>query len=101
MADIWQPTNKEEEFRTESVSPVITTVYNRYFPYLDVEQFWNQQGDLQFKVYNKPNQLIKYVNDGSCHTRSCLKAIPWGVLSRLAKLTLVTEANKTVSLGEL
>ena len=63
------------------------------FPYLDMELVWSEQGELQFQVYMKPNQQMKYLNKGSAHTHACFKAIPNGVYQRLAKLTTMTEEN--------
>ena len=62
---------------------------------------WNKQERIKFRVYSKPNQLIKYDNNGSCHTKHCLKAIPWGLMGRMAKLTSKTETNKGKKLNLL
>ena len=49
----------------------------------------------------KPNQKLKYLNNGSCHTNSCFKAIPWGVFGRLANLTSRTRKNLKCKIDEL
>jgi hypothetical protein len=36
-------------------------------------------------VHLKENQVLKYLNEGSCHTSSCFKSIPHGVLRRLSR----------------
>ena len=57
-------------------------------PYLDMELFWNDDGEPNFWVHLKKNQAIKYLNKGSPHKKACFKATPLGVLNRLAKLQL-------------
>jgi hypothetical protein len=72
-----------------------------WFPFLDMEMSWNNEGDLEFGVHLKQNQLLKYPNKGSSHTPGCFKAIPYGVKLRLASLTTVTEENRDKKLSEL
>ncbi len=74
---------------------------SKTFPYLDMELYWSESQQLQFRVHLKPNQQLKYLNKGSTHTNACFKAIPSGVFNRLAKLTTVTEENKNKRLDEL
>ena len=38
------------------------------FPYLDMNLVWSEEEELQFQVYMKPNQQLKYLNKGSTHT---------------------------------
>ena len=45
------------------------------------------EGDLQFGVFRKNGQQLKYVGKEITHTPSTLRAIPLGVLNRIAKLT--------------
>jgi hypothetical protein len=71
------------------------------FPYLDMQMFWTENEELNFKVHLKPNQELKYLNRGSNHTKATFKAIPHGVLSRLAKLTTMTEENKNTRMNAL
>ena len=40
-----------------------------YFPYLDMKMYWsNTNNKLNFGVYIKPNQQLKYLNKDSSHT---------------------------------
>jgi GIY-YIG catalytic domain len=71
------------------------------FPYLDMELFWSQNGELNFRVHLKPNQMLKYLNQGSAHTKACLRAIPAGVCKRLAKLTSINNTNRNQRLDLL
>ena len=67
------------------------------FPYLDMELCWIND-ELKFRVHLKKGQLLKYLNKGSAHTNACLKAIPSGVLRRLASLTSLLPDNDNVCL---
>ena len=94
-AEVWGKDKKDG-----SNSKLVTVNESDHFPYLDMEMFWENQ-DLRFKVHLKKNQMLKYLNKGSTHTKACFKAIPNGVLSRLAKLTSATEISKEKKLDEL
>ena len=48
---------------------------------------WSPEGDLKFGVFRKIVQQLRYVGRESTHTPGTLRAIPSGVLNRLAKLT--------------
>ena len=48
---------------------------------------WSPEGDLEFGVFIKKGQQLKYVNKESTHTPGTLRSIPSGVLNRLTKLT--------------
>ena len=48
---------------------------------------WSPEGDMQFGVYRKKGQQLKYVGKESAHTPGTLCEIPLGFLNRLAKLT--------------
>ena len=48
---------------------------------------WSPEGVLQFGLFRKKGQQLKYVGKESTHKPGDLRAIPWGVLNRLAKLT--------------
>ena len=48
---------------------------------------WSPEGDLQFSVFSQMGQQLKYVSKESTHKPGTLRAIPLGVLNRLAKLT--------------
>ena len=88
---------------TETLEPKLDQVtINREaaFPYLHMEFFWRDE-DLKFKVHLKSGQLLKYLNHGSVHTYHCLKAIPSGVLRRLASLTFITPENENMTMNVL
>ena len=48
---------------------------------------WSPEGDLQFGVFRKRGQKLKYVSQDRTHTLGTLRTIPSGVLNRVAKLT--------------
>ena len=58
-----------------------------------MEIYWNNEDGLEFKVHMKENQVLKYLNLGSCHTNNCFKAIPSRVFNRLTSLTSKTSTN--------
>ena len=49
---------------------------------------WSPEGDLQFRVFRKKRQQLKYVGQESTHTPGTFRVIPSRVLNSLAKLTL-------------
>ena len=65
-----------------------------------MELYWRGD-DLKFQVHLKPNQILKYLNKGSSHTNACTKAIPAGVLRRLAILTSPTPETENMPLNQL
>ena len=48
---------------------------------------WSPEGDLQFGVFRKKGQKLKYAGQESTHTPVTLRTIPSRVLNRLTKLT--------------
>jgi hypothetical protein len=62
---------------------------------------WSKEGNLQFGVYLKPGQQLKYVNDVSSHPPYCFKAITKGVFGRLISLTLLTDESRYKSIKDL
>ena len=62
-----------------------------------MELFWLND-ELKFRVHLKKGQLLKYLNKGSAHTNACLKAIPSGVLRRLASLTSLLPDNENATM---
>ena len=73
-------------------------VTGKVFPFLDLELFWDKSGNLEFQVHWEKNQLLKYLNKESTHTKAKFKVIPNGVLNRLTKLTSGTEENAKMSI---
>jgi hypothetical protein len=89
-AVMWQSDGRPSHGNTGRLS--VDT--NQAFPYLDMEKYWNSQGQLLFCVHLKPNQQLLYLNRGSSHTSSCYRAIESSVfLGQLAKLVSATAAN--------
>ena len=39
------------------------------FPFLDMAMFWKEE-ELNFRVYMKDKQQLKYLNNGSTHTNA-------------------------------
>ena len=95
--EIWNPESPPDEVPRNKK---VTICKEESFPYLDLEMYWRDEG-LQFRVHLKPNQELKYLNQGSAHTKATFKAIPNGVLRRLTLLTSVNEDNKDTTLDEL
>ena len=62
--------------------------------------YWYKE-ELAFKVHRKENQILKYVNDDSTHTRACRKSIPSGVIHRLTNLTTLLPENQDKKINEL
>jgi hypothetical protein len=82
-AEVWG-NNKDDGRKHRAVD----ATNKDYFPFLDMEMYWSTEGNLQFKVHLKENQILKYLNCGSTHTEACFAAIPTGaVMKRLASLT--------------
>ena len=98
--DIWVD-NKKEIDSTAGLSSKISLVKSNKFPYLDLAMFWADNDKIQFEVYMKENQELRYLNQDSSHTKSCLEAIPFGVLNRLAKLTSPTRRNKEMRINSI
>ena len=84
-----------------SISEEVTVEKSDRFPYLDMELCWSPEGELIFGVHLKPNQALKYLNAESSHTASVFKAVPHGVIDRLAKLTTITDSNKDATIDEI
>jgi hypothetical protein len=92
---VWQPGPTDDEVMLDEVSVLLS----ENFPYLDMEMFWTENEERNFKVHLKPNQELKYLNRWSNHTKATFKAIPHGVLSRLAKLTTMMEENENMRMN--
>ena len=65
----------------------VQTVTKDESPFLDMKMKWTPEGELTFSVFRKAGQQLKYVRKDSTHTPGTLRAIPSGVLNRLAKPT--------------
>ena len=62
-------------------------ISEKYFPYHDMEMYWNKRHKLKFQVHMKPNQKLKYFNSDSTHMSFTFPAIPNSVLGNFSKLT--------------
>ena len=83
-AEIW--TNGANSPTTEKEDQV-QIVTNDEFPFFYMKMSWSPEGDLQFRVFSKRVQQLKYADKESNHTPITLRAIPSGVLNCLDKLT--------------
>ena len=54
---------------------------------------WTPEGELIFSVFRKAGQKFKYVGKESTHTPGTLRAIPSGVLNRLAEIVCVVRVD--------
>jgi hypothetical protein len=79
----------------------VGTTNKDYFLFLDMEMYWSPEGNLQFRVHLKENQVLKYLNHGSTHTDACFAAIPTGVMKRLASCTTRTEKSELTTMDKL
>ena len=64
-AEIWDT----EDDKT-IINNKLTVVNDKYFPYLDMEMYWNERKEIRFQVHMKPNQKLKYLNSSSIHMPS-------------------------------
>ena len=83
-AEIW---TNEDNPPTPQKEDRVQIVTNYEFSFFDVKMSWSTEGNLQFRVFRKKEQQLKYVGKESTHTPSTLRAIPSRVFNRLAKLT--------------
>jgi hypothetical protein len=95
-AEIWG--NDKDDARKHKA---VDTTKKDYFPFLDMEMYWSPEGNLQFRVHLKENQVLKYLNRGSTHTEACFAAIPTGVMKRLASLTTRADKSESMRMDEL
>ena len=65
----------------------VQIVTNDELPFLEMKMSWSPEGDLQFSVFRKKVQQLKYVGKECTHTPGTLRAIPSVLLNHLAKLT--------------
>ena len=71
--EIW--INKDN-YPTHEKKDRVQIVKNDEFLYLDMKMSWSPEGDLQFEVFKKKGQQLKYVVQESNHTPGTLRAIP-------------------------
>ena len=67
----------------------VKIVKNYKFPFLGMKIIWSPEGGLQFGLFSKKGQQLKYIGIGITHTPSTICAILSGVLNCLVKFTFV------------
>ena len=95
-AEVWGIEDDEK-----IVNKNLTIIKDKVFPYLDMEMFWNDRGELVFQIHLKPNQKLKYLNEDSTHLPSTFREIPAGVLNRLSLLTSKSKALENVRIDTI
>jgi hypothetical protein len=93
---LWDEGNTNATINNNNVD-VIT---KNSFPFLDMDLFWINN-ILNFKVYKKDGQMLKYVEKGSAHTSATYASIAKGVFKRLARLTSNTTQNNNCRMDVL
>jgi hypothetical protein len=81
--------------------PKAKVVRSSHFPFLDMQMTWLDEGDLQFRVYLKLGQELKYLTSDSSHPIIAFKAITKGVFGWLASLTSLTNKFRYKSIKDL
>eukprot|EP00957_Ditylum_brightwellii_P154416 11750560-Ditylum_brightwellii.AAC.1 len=71
------------------------------FPLLDMKMMWGNMEFLQFGVYHKEGQAIKYVDHSSCHRPCTFKYITSGIYLQLGRLTSKTTENGKKQLDKI
>ena len=72
--NIWKPDEKSREI----IKNKINMIGGSLLPYLDSQMYFDEKGNVCFKMYSKKGNTIKYVKRRSIHTTACLDAIPKG-----------------------
>ena len=65
----------EENFPTPAKQEKVQIVMNNEFPFLDMKKSWSPEGDLQFGVFRKKGQQLKYVGKETTHPPVILRTI--------------------------
>eukprot|EP00957_Ditylum_brightwellii_P080883 6152481-Ditylum_brightwellii.AAC.1 len=118
--EVWSPTepstdelnnnnnnnnNKDNEQQTRSSMEKwlkrVKLCKKHEFPFLDIKMMWDNMGFLQFGLYHKEGQAIKYVDCNSCHRLCMFKSIASRVYLQLGRLTSKTTENGKKRLDEI
>eukprot|EP00957_Ditylum_brightwellii_P090263 6874127-Ditylum_brightwellii.AAC.1 len=109
--EVWSPTepntnesnnnnnnnNKDNEQQTcspmEKWAKRVKLFKKNAFPSLDMKMMKDNMGFLQFGVYQKEGQEIKYIDCSSCNRPCTFKSIASGVYLQLGRLTSKTTEN--------
>ena len=94
--EVW---SKDDDFTIKNEK--LTYVDEQYFPYLDMEMYWNGSNELKLQVLLKSNQKLKYLNNDSIHLPTVFKAIPSGELERLGKLTTKSKKLEKIRVNKI
>ena len=84
-AEIWTPEVNPPLHTKEDRVQIVT---NDEFPFLGMKMSRSPEGDLQFGVFTKKRQELKYVWKESTHTPGSLRVVPSGVLNQLCQTHL-------------
>ena len=60
-------------------------ITTKTFSHIDLELFWNADGELESQVNRQNDQNLKYLNKGSVHTNATFNSIPSGIFNRTVK----------------
>eukprot|EP00957_Ditylum_brightwellii_P127694 9737522-Ditylum_brightwellii.AAC.1 len=83
--------------RTDKKEEGVTMIYNMTFSSLEMEMFWDKKsGEMKFKVFQKPNQALKYVDVASTYRTTTFKSTANGVFTHLARLTSNRTTNQNL-----
>eukprot|EP00957_Ditylum_brightwellii_P087452 6657029-Ditylum_brightwellii.AAC.1 len=72
--------DNNEEHITKDEMNAVKVVAKPSFPFLDMQMFWDEEGNLAFEVYRKEGQSLKYLYRQSLHRETVFKSIDKGVL---------------------
>lgn len=95
--------NQEMMKKIQEFAPTIEfefDVMEQEMPFLDLLLSWEQDGELFWSCYKKPESQKKYLNHDSLHTRSCKQNIGPECVRRLAKLTKKSEDLENVKISD-
>ena len=91
----------EGDSKKTKIGNATSTTTTNSFPFLGIDMHWDDQGFLQFKVFNKPGQQIEHAEKSSAHTPATLAAIPKGVFKCLARNTSLPPTNANATIDKL
>eukprot|EP00957_Ditylum_brightwellii_P208869 15359327-Ditylum_brightwellii.AAC.1 len=67
--------DEEEDELTKEGKAAVKVVAKDHFLFLDMKLLWDIKGNLEFKVYRKKGQALKYDDKQSLHRQSVFKSI--------------------------
>ena len=70
-AKVWSPSEKVSSAR--KYGNTITVMTSPSFHFLNMEIYWSKKDELHFQVHMKENQVLKYLNKGSCHAKKLFR----------------------------